>query len=109
MKGYLYILTNKGNNVLYTGSTKNLIERIKQHENGYKGFTKKYNVNRLIYYEIFEDIQQAKARERQVKGWKRQRKIELIESQNKEWKDLYDGILRFAQDGGSIENAVNFS
>ena len=73
---------------MYTGSTKNLINRVKEHRKGYqKGFTQKYNVNRLVYSEVFEHIDMAKDREKQVKGWKRQRKIELIEAKNKLWKD----------------------
>ena len=73
---------------MYTGSTKNLINRVKEHRKGYqKGFTQKYNVNRLVYCEVFEHIDMAKDREKQVKGWKRQRKIELIEGKNKLWKD----------------------
>ena len=80
---------------MYAGSTKNLIERVKQHRKGYqKGFTKKYNVNRLVYWETYEHIDMAKKREKQVKGWKRQRKIELIESKNKQWKDLYEDLVR---------------
>ncbi|MFH1360971.1 MAG: GIY-YIG nuclease family protein [Candidatus Omnitrophota bacterium] len=93
--GYFYILTNKRNNVLYTGSTKDLKKRVKEHQKGHqKGFAQKYCVNRLIYYEILEPIDKAKDRERQVKGWKRERKITLIESKNKDWKDLYDDLLR---------------
>ena len=94
-KGYFYILTNKGKNVLYTGSTKNLINRVKEHRKGYqKGFTQKYNVNRLVYCEAFEHIDMAKDREKQIKGWKRHRKIELIEAKNKLWKDLYEDLVR---------------
>ena len=93
-KGFFYILTNKRKNVLYAGSTKNLMKRVKQHSRGYnKGFTYKYNVNELICYEIFESIQQAKDREERVKGWTRKKKIELIESKNREWKNLYDDLL----------------
>ncbi len=107
-KVYFYILTNKGKNVLYVGSTKDIIKRLQIHRKGYnEGFTQKYNVNRLIYYEIFEDINKAKHREREVKGWKRQRKIELIGTQNKQWRDLYEEILRFAQDGGSQKHIRN--
>ena len=94
-KGYFYILTNKGRNVLYAGSTRNLINRVKEHRGGYqKGFTQKYNVNQLICYEVFEHIDMAKDREKQVKGWKRERKIELIETKNKLWKDLYENLVR---------------
>ena len=88
-------MTNKGNNVLYAGSTKNLIKRTEEHRKGHqKGFTEKYNVHRLIYYEIFENFNNAKSRERQVKGWLRRKKIELIESKNKAWKDLYNELSR---------------
>ena len=88
-KGYFYILTNIRNNVLYAGSTKNIIKRVKEHQRtNRKGFVQKYNINRLICYEISENIGEAKQREKQVKGWKRERKIELIESKNKQWKDL---------------------
>ena len=94
-KGYFYILTNKMRNVLYAGSTKDLVQRIKEHRNGYqKGFTQRYNVRLLIYHEIFDHIDMAKERERTVKGWKRQRKTELIESKNKQWKDLSDEFIR---------------
>ena len=80
---------------MYTGSTKNLINRVKEHRKGYqKGFTQKYNVNRLVYCEVLEHIEMAKDREKQVKGWKRQRKIELIEAKNKLWKDFYEDLVR---------------
>ena len=80
---------------MYTGSTKNLINRVKEHRKGYqKGFTQKYNVNRLVYCEVFEHIDIAKDREKQVKVWKRQRKIELIEAKNRLWKDLYGDLVR---------------
>jgi len=94
-KGYFYILTNKRKSVLYSGSTKNFLKRFEEHKKGYhKGFTQKYNVNLLVYYEIFEHIDNAKVRERKVKGWNRGRKIELIESKNKQWKDFYDVLFR---------------
>ncbi len=94
-RGFFYILTNKGKNVLYAGSTKDIINRLKEHQKGYqKGFTQKYNVNRLIYYEVFEDIGIAKSREREIKGWKREKKAGLIESKNKQWRDLFKGSTR---------------
>ena len=94
-KGYFYISTNKNKNVLYTGSTKDLLKRVDEHRKGYqKGFTRRYNVNRLICYEIFEHIDSAKDRERQVKGWTRRRKIELIELRNRRWEDLYNELVR---------------
>lgn len=82
-------MTNKGNNVLYTGSTNDLARRVKEHQGGYKkGFTQKYNICRLVCYEIFESLKRAKDREKQVKGWTRKRKIALVESINRQWKDL---------------------
>ena len=94
-RGYFYILTNKGKNVLYSGSTKNLIDRVQEHRNGYqRGFTQKYNIKLLVYFEIFEHITAAKDREKKIKGWKRQRKVDLIESRNKQWKDLYEDLQR---------------
>ncbi len=94
-QGYFYIMTNKRKNVFYIGSTKDLMNRVKEHQKGYqKGFTQKYNINRLVYYEILEHIGNAKDREREIKGWKRKRKIALIESKNRYWKDLYDDLFR---------------
>jgi len=88
---YVYILTNKNNRVLYTGSTNNLKRRINVHRKAYRnGFTNKYNVNKLIYYEIFTDIISARLREREIKGWIREKKIELIKSINSKWEDLFD-------------------
>ena len=94
-KGYFYILTNKKKTVLYAGSTKNLKNRIREHEKGcQKGFTQKYNVNQLIYYEVFENIDMAKSREMEIKGWKREKKVRLIELKNKEWRDLLGELNR---------------
>jgi len=93
-RGYVYILTNRWNRVLYTGVTSGLIKRVYEHKNKLAdGFTKKYNVNKLVYYEIFGDIMSAIEREKQIKGWVRKKKIALIEKENPEWKDLYEGIL----------------
>jgi putative endonuclease len=83
-------MTNKWNNVLYTGITNNLLKRGCEHKEKFvDGFTKKYNVTKLVYYEIFDDIENAISREKQIKGSLRQKKIELIESINKGWQDLY--------------------
>jgi len=91
---YVYIMTNKGNNVLYTGVTNNLIRRIYEHKHKIvKGFTSRYNITKLIYYEEGEDIYGAISREKQIKAGSRQKKIALINSMNPEWKDLYDEIL----------------
>ncbi len=90
--GYVYILTNKGNSVLYVGVTTNLLKRSYHHKLKYlHGFTKRYNLNKLVYYEVFIDIATARVREDKIKGWKREKKICLIESMNPEWKDLYNG------------------
>ncbi len=90
---YVYIMTNKKNNVLYTGVTNNLAKRVYEHkEKLVSGFTTKYNINKLVYYEMLDDIYNAIKREKQIKGGSRQKKIELINSLNPQWKDLYDEI-----------------
>ena len=86
---YVYILTNKGHSVLYTGMTNNLERRLYEHRNHLvPGFTAKYNVHKLVYFEYGEDVWGAIEREKQIKGWTRKRKEELINSTNPEWKDL---------------------
>lgn len=93
-KGYIYILFSNRNGTLYTGVTSNLIKRIYEHKNKLiDGFTKKYSVDKLGYYEIFEDITKAIEKEKQIKGGSRRRKLELIESINPDWNDLYKDIL----------------
>jgi putative endonuclease len=90
---FVYIMTNKFNTVLYTGITNNLIRRVYEHKEGLiKGFTSRYNVDKLVYYEVFEDITEAISREKQIKGGSRQRKIDLVDLFNGEWKDLYEEI-----------------
>ncbi|MGD8226697.1 MAG: GIY-YIG nuclease family protein [Desulfobacteraceae bacterium] len=90
---FVYIMTNKNNTALYTGVTNDLKRRVYEHkEKIVGGFTKKYNLNKLVYYEIFEDPENAILREKQIKGGSRQRKIDLINSLNKEWQDLYQQI-----------------
>ena len=85
-------MTNKSQ-TLYTGVTNNLLKRVYQHKNKLiDGFTKKYNITILIYYETHEDIRAAIAREKQIKGWLRKKKIALIASMNPEWKDLYSEL-----------------
>ena len=87
----IYIVTNKNNHVLYTGVTSNLLRRITEHkEKTVSGFTSKYNVAKLVYYEEYATMEEAIAREKQIKGGSRQKKIDLIKSKNPEWKDLYD-------------------
>jgi putative endonuclease len=91
---YVYILTNKTNRVLYTGVTNDLIRRVYEHKEKFvEGFTKKYNVNKLVYYEVCEEIEGAILREKQVKDGPRLKKIRLIESVNPEWRDLYEYIM----------------
>jgi len=83
---YIYIMTSEQDTVLYTGVTNNLIKRVYEHkEKLVKGFTKRYNITKLVYYEVFEDIEAAILREKQIKGGSRQKKIELVNSVNKEW------------------------
>lgn len=86
-------MTNKYNKVLYTGVTNDLIRRVYEHKNKLtEGFTKKYNIVKLVYYEIFEDSYNAIVREKQIKAGSRRKKIDLINSMNKEWRDLYDDL-----------------
>lgn len=90
---FVYILANKPKKVLYVGITDDLVKRIGEHKNNIReGFTNKYNVHRLVYYEEIEDVQVAMAREKRLKRWNRQWKIELIENDNPEWNDLYGFI-----------------
>ena len=90
----VYILASKKNGTLYIGVTSNLIKRIHEHKNSFvDSFTKEYKVYDLVYYEQFEDMLNAIEREKQLKNWKRQWKIELIEKMNKNWIDLYSEIL----------------
>ena len=90
---YTYIVTNKRNTVLYTGVTNDLKKRIYEHkEKLVEGFTKEYNVTKIVYYEIFDDIESAILREKQIKGGSRQKKIELINGMNKEWRDLQEEL-----------------
>ena len=88
--GAIYILTNKNNTVLYTGVTSDLRKRLYEHKNKLytTSFTKKYNVSKLVYFEAFPLIEEAIAREKQIKGGSRKKKIELINSLNPEWNDL---------------------
>jgi len=91
--GYIYILTNKNNTVLYVGVTSNLEQRILQHRNGTfkNAFTSRYNMTKLIYYEIFLSIEDAISREKQLKSGSKKKKIELIMKRNPDWNDLYKG------------------
>lgn len=91
-----YILTNKYNKVLYVGVTNNLERRIYEHKNKIiPGFTAKYNLNKLVWFENFKNVNDAISAEKKIKGWLRVKKIKLIESLNKEWRDLSeDSSLR---------------
>jgi len=90
---YVYILASKRNGTLYVGFTIGLPERTWVHKNDIvEGFTKKYQVHILVWYEVHEDKEQALKREKQIKKWRRKWKLELIEKFNPEWKDLYDEI-----------------
>ena len=91
---HVYILTNSNHTVLYTGVTGDIIRRIWEHrEKLVKGFTKRYNVTKLVYLEEYAEIENAIAREKQIKAGSRQRKIDLIEEMNPGWKDLYEDLL----------------
>jgi len=90
---YIYIMTDKSNTVLYTGVTKDLKRRVFEHkEKLIDGFTKRYNIIKLVYYEIFRDIESAILREKQIKGGSRAKKITLVNSMNSAWKDLYEDL-----------------
>jgi putative endonuclease len=90
---YVYIMTNKYNTVLYTGVTNDLKRRVFEHKNKFvPGFTSHYNVNKLVWYEVSEEAYSAISREKQIKGGSRQKKIDLIDSLNPKWNDLYEDI-----------------
>lgn len=91
---FVYIITNSRNTVLYTGITNHLSRRIYQHKNkSVSSFSSKYNINKLVYYEIFENINVAIEREKQIKAGNRKKKIEIISKFNPNWKDLCNSIL----------------
>ncbi len=86
---YVYMMTNEYNNVLYIGVTNDLSRRVYEHKSGLiDGFTKQYNVHKLVWFEDCHDVKMAIAREKQLKGWIRSKKEELIQKMNPEWKDL---------------------
>ena len=92
--GFVYILASKRNGTLYVGVTSNLIQRIWQHKNhSVEGFTASYEVNQLVHFEQYDDINYALAREKQLKNWTRKWKLALIEKENPDWMDLYESIL----------------
>ena len=86
---YVYIMSNRNNKVIYVGVTNNLERRVYEHKNKLvEGFTQKYNINKLVYFEETNDIRVAIAREKQIKGWMRQKKDALVVRMNPEWADL---------------------
>ena len=90
---YVYMMTNPRNTVIYTGVTDNLKRRLFEHrEKLMDGFTRRYRITRLVYYEVFEDVENAIRREKQVKGGSRRKKVLLIDSMNPEWRDLYEEL-----------------
>ncbi|WP_302367601.1 GIY-YIG nuclease family protein [Brachyspira aalborgi] len=93
-QGFVYILFNRKNGTLYVGVTSDLIKRIYQHKNKLiEGFSKKYGLDKLAYYEIYENIENAILREKQIKSGSRKNKINLIEKVNPNWEDLYNSLL----------------
>ena len=94
LQSAVYFMSNKTNSVLYIGVTSNLEKRVYQHKiKAYKGFTEKYNCDKLVYFEVFSDIRQAISREKQLKKGNRKRKNDLVKKLNPEWKDLSEGWL----------------
>ena len=94
MQYYVYILTNTNNSVLYTGVTNDLVRRVHEHKNHMvkDSFTSRYNVEKLVYYEVTSNVDAALEREKQIKGWNRKRKNKLVESRNPDWHDLYPAL-----------------
>jgi putative endonuclease len=89
----VYLMTNAHDTVIYCGVTNNLARRVFEHKNGLGGiFTKKYNINKLVYYEVGDNVNAAIAREKQIKGGSRKKKIDLVNGVNPNWKDLFDEI-----------------
>ena len=92
---FVYLLASKKNGTLYIGVTNHLIKRVYEHKNNLvEGFTKRYGIHNLVYYEQFRQIDDAINREKCLKKWNRQWKIDLIEKMNPEWEDLYDGLVQ---------------
>ena len=95
MPYYVYLLASRKNGTLYLGVTRDLIRRTYQHKRKLTpGFTARYGVNRLVWYEVFDDPTNAIVREKELKKWRREWKIRLIKDMNSEWRDLYDEISR---------------
>lgn len=93
-KSYVYFMSNKNNTTIYVGVSSNLIKRVYQHKNEtFKGFTSKYNCDKLVYFEEYDSIEDAIIREKQIKKGNRKRKEDLINKENPEWNDLSEGWL----------------
>ena len=93
-QSYVYIMSNYDGKVIYTGSTTDLVKRVYEHKNKLrKGFTEKYNIINLVYYEIFDSIENAISRELQIKAGSRKKKLDLINKLNPQWEDLYNTII----------------
>lgn len=89
----VYILANKRNGTLYVGVTSDLVKRVWEHKNNaVEGFTSRYGVHRLVYFEVWDDMEQAILREKRIRKWNRAWKIELIEKHNSEWRDLWESL-----------------
>lgn len=95
MKYYVYILSNNTNTTIYTGVTRDLIRRVYEHKHHLdpNSFTSKYNIHKLVFFEETTDVRAAIEREKQIKGWKRARKNELVNTMNPQWVDLYESLL----------------
>ncbi|API86244.1 GIY-YIG nuclease family protein [Francisella uliginis] len=92
--GYVYMLTNKNSSVLYVRVTSDIVRRIYEHKSKFvDGFTRKYNLNKLVYFEIYENIEDAIIREKQLKNWHRNWKLDLVKSVNPTFEDLYERIV----------------
>ena len=95
MAFYVYLLASRRHGTLYLGVTNNLVRRVYEHKTkAAPGFTKRYNVDRLVWFEIHDEILSAIAREKELKKWRRDWKVRLIEESNPNWVDLYDGIAQ---------------
>jgi putative endonuclease len=95
MAYYVYILASRRNGTLYVGVTNDLVRRTFEHQEGFaEGFTRQHNVNTLVYFEVHDDIRTAIRREKTLKRWRRAWKIQLIERDNSDWRDLFDNIAK---------------
>ena len=95
MAYYVYILTNANKNLIYVGVTNNLVRRVYEHKKHLDkgGYTARYHIDQLVYFEVTSDVSSAIAREKQIKGWNRARKNKLVEARNPRWEDLYSSVL----------------